>query len=53
MHWLYYSYDKNLEIQENFLNLVLQIEKLLRLWKMRNLSIAGRKTVFKTIAIKK
>ena len=28
----YYSYDKNLENQENFLNLALKIEKLLTTW---------------------
>ena len=36
---VYYSYDKNFENQENFINLVLKTEKLLRLWRMRNLSI--------------
>ena len=50
---VYYSHDKKLENQENFINLVLQIEKLLRLWKMWNLSIVGKITVFKTLAISK
>ena len=45
---VYYSYDKNLENQEIFINLVLKIEKFLRLWRMQNLSIAGKITVFKT-----
>ena len=36
---VYYSYNKNFENQENFINLVLKTEKLLRLWRMRNLSI--------------
>ena len=49
----YYSYDKTFENQENFINLVLEIKKLLRLWRMRNLSIAGKMTVFKTLAISK
>ena len=48
---VYYSYDKNLENQENFINLVLKIEKHLRLWRMQNLSVAGKITVFKTVAI--
>ena len=34
---VYHSYDKNFENQGNFINLVLEIEKLLRLWRMRNL----------------
>ena len=50
---VYYSYDKSLENQKNFINLVLKIEKLLRLWMMRNLSIAGKITVYKTLAISK
>ena len=50
---VYNSYDKNLENQENFINLVLKIEKLLRLWILQNLSIAGKITVSKTVAIVK
>ena len=50
---VYYSHDKNFENQENFINLVLKIEKLLRLWRIRNLSIARKITVFKTLAISK
>ena len=48
-----YSYDKNFENQENFMNLVLKIEKILRFWEMGNLYIAGKITVFKTLAISK
>ena len=50
---VYYTYDKNFENQKNFINLVLKTEKLLRLWRMQNLSIAGKITVFKTLAISK
>ena len=50
---VYYPYGNNFENQENFLNLVLKIEKLLRLSRMQNLSIAGKITVFKTLAISK
>ena len=50
---VYYSYYKNFESQESFINLVLKTEKLLRLWRMRSLSIAGKFTVFKTLAISK
>ena len=39
--------------QENCINLVLKIEKLLSLWRMRNLSIAGKITVVRTLAISK
>ena len=50
---VYNSYDKNLENQENVINLVLKIEKLLRLWILQNLSIAGKITVSKAVAIVK
>ena len=46
-------YIKNFENQENFINLVLKIEKLLRLWKMQKLYIAGKINAFKTLAISK
>ena len=48
---VYYSYDKYLENQEYFINLVLKIETLLRLWRKRKLSIAGKISVFQTLAI--
>ena len=48
-----YSFQKNFENQENFMNPVLKIEKLLRFWEMGNLYIAGKITVFKTLAISK
>ena len=50
---IYYSYNDKLEIQENFKRHIIKIEKFLRIWGMRDLSIAGRITVFKTLAISK
>ena len=47
---VYYSNDKKFKNQESFRNLVLKIEKL---WRIRNLSITGKITVFKTLAISK
>ena len=46
-------YDKTFEKQENFINLDLTIEKLVRLWRMRNLSIVSINTLFKTLPISK
>ena len=46
---VYYSYEKNLENQERFINLVLKVEKILTLWRMQNLSIAGKITAFKIV----
>ena len=50
---IYYSYNEKLEIQENFKRHIINIKKLLRIWRMRDLLIAGKITVFKTLAISK
>ena len=50
---LYYSYNEKLEIQENFKWHMINIEKILQISRMRDLSIAGKITVFKTLAISK
>ena len=50
---LYYSYNEKLEIQENFKWHMINIEKNLQIWRKRDLSIAGKITVFKTLAISK
>ena len=50
---IYYSYNEKLEIQENFKMHIINIEKILRIWRMKDLSIAGKITVFKTLAISK
>ena len=50
---IYYSYNEKLEIQENFKRHFIKIQKNLRIWRMRDLSIPGKITVFKTLAISK
>ena len=50
---IYYSYNEKLEIQENVKRHIVNIEKILRIWSMRDFSIAGKITVFKTLAISK
>ena len=47
---IYYSYNEKLRIQERR---IINIEKILRIWRMGDLSIAGKITVFKTLAISK
>ena len=44
---MYYSYNDKLEIQENFKRHVKKIEKNLQIWRIKDLSIAGKITVFK------
>ena len=50
---IYYSSNEKLEIQENFKRHITKIEKILQLGRMRDPSIAGKITVFKTLATSK
>ena len=45
--------NDKLEIQENFKKHIIKIEKNVRIWSMIDLSIAGKITVFKTLAVSK
>ena len=44
--------DSN-RIKANFKRHIIKIEEILRIWRMRDLSVAGKITVFKTLAISK
>ena len=46
-------YNNKLKIQENFKRHIIKIENILQIWRMRELSITGKITVFKTLAISK
>ena len=48
---IYFSYNKKLEQGKHFLNHIVKIENILKLWKLRNLTIQGRIIVFKSLAI--
>ena len=50
---IHFSYCKKLETKENFIRHVRKIEKVLKLWRMRNLTLEGKITIFKTLAISK
>ena len=50
---IYCSYNDKVEIQENFKRHIISIEKTLRIWRIRDLSIASKITVFKTLTISK
>ena len=39
---IYYSYNDELKNQENFKRHIIKIEKFLQIWRMRDLSIAGK-----------
>ena len=44
---------KKLEQEKNFLNHIVKTQNILKLWKLRNLTIEGRIVVFKSLAISK
>ena len=46
-----YSYDKKNE--NNFLNHVIKLQNVLKMWRMRNLSLIGKINIFKTLAFSK
>ena len=50
---IHYSYDKNKRQNENFVQHITKIENVLKVWRMRKLTILGRIAVFKTLDISK
>ena len=48
---IYFSNNKKFEQDKNFLNHIVKIQNILKLWKLRNLTIEGRMVVFKSLAI--
>ena len=48
-----FSYNKKLETKENFIRYVRKTEKVLKLWRMKNLTVEGKITIFKPSAIYK
>ena len=49
----YFYYNKKLEQEKNFLNHIVKIQNILKLRKLRNLTIEWRIVVFKSLAISK
>ena len=50
---IYFSYNINVVNQKNYCKAITSIHGILKLWRMRNLSIEGKIVVFKTLAISK
>ena len=50
---IYFSYNKSLENDENYRRYIIKTEKFLKLWRMRQLRIAGKILIFKILAISK
>ena len=50
---IHFSYNKKIENEENFIKIIKKIENVLKIWRIRNLTIQGKITIFKTLAISK
>ena len=50
---IHFSYNKKFENEENFIELIKKIENVLKIWRIRNLTVQGKITIFKTLAISK
>ena len=50
---IYFSYNKKLENEKNFLDHITKLQKVINICKMRNLSLLGKITIFKTLALSK
>ena len=50
---IHFSYNKNLMNERNFLVTVENIEKLLNVWRQRDLTLEGKIIIFKSLAISK
>ena len=50
---IHFSYNEKIENEENFIELMKKIEKVLKIWRIRNLTDQGKITFFKTLAISK
>ena len=50
---IYFSYNKKLENEKNFLDHIANLQKVINIWEMRNLSLLGKIIIFKTLALSK
>ena len=49
----YFSYNEKLKEEKNFYKIVTDMQRVLKIWKMRRLTLEGKIVIFKTIAISK
>ena len=50
---VFFSYDKNLQLENNSRKTILSIERILKMWRWRNLTKEGKIIIFKTLALSK
>ena len=51
--YTHFSYNKKLKEKKNFYKIVTDMQRVLKIWKMRRLTLEGKIVIFKTIAISK
>ena len=49
----HFSYNEKLKVERNFFLIIANIQRVLKLWKLRNLNLEGKILIFKTLAISK
>ena len=50
---IHFSYNKKIKNEENFIKIIKKNENVLKIWRIRNLTVPGKITIFKTLAISK
>ena len=50
---VYFSYNEEISKEKNFINVINKIEKVLAVWRMRSLTLAGKITVLKSLMFSK
>ena len=50
---VFFSYDKNLQLEKNFRKTTLSIERIFKLWTRRNLRLGVKIIIFKTLVLSK
>ena len=50
---IHFSYNKKIENEESFIKLIKKTENVPKIWRIRNLAVQGKITIFKTLAISK
>ena len=48
-----FSYNERLKVERNFCLIIANIQRVLKLWKLRNLTLEGKIVIFKTLAMSK
>ena len=50
---IFFSYNQNIELEQNFKKPIVGIKKVLRMWHWRNLTLVGKIINFKALALSK